>query len=75
MSPFGHRCTFCGLYVKFWHRSEHEAWHAGQVVEITKLLCSHCFQEHTKSHAACGKYPKCRCSCNAWGALPEGGEQ
>ena len=75
MNLLGHRCPFCGTYIKSWKRTVHEKWHAEQVVAITKLLCTLCFTEHGKTHVACKKHPDCHCSCNAWSQLPdEGGE-
>jgi hypothetical protein len=67
MSLFGHRCLFCGLYIKRWQRARHETWHADQVESIRKLLCAHCLAEHRKDHKPCGKMPDCRCVCNAFG--------
>ena len=72
MKLFGHRCPFCGMYIKRWFRGRHETYHADQVLHITKLLCAHCTAEHGKDHKACGKLPACRCACNAWGQLPDG---
>jgi hypothetical protein len=64
---FGHRCHFCGLYIKPWQRWRHESWHADCMLETLRLLCPHCQSEHTKDHVPCEKYPDCRCICNAFG--------
>jgi hypothetical protein len=66
MKIFGSCCLFCGLYIKPWGRATHERWHADQVVHIRTLLCTLCFREHGKMHESCGKYPDCRCVCNAF---------
>ena len=61
------RCLFCGLYIKFWQRAKHETWHAESAISTFKLLCKPCTLKHHDEHEACGKFPECRCICNAWG--------